>query len=239
MDVQRLAKVLALAASDNEAEALHALRTAGRLLEAAGMDFVSLAGRLAEGGAAPLPNAERLEDLEDALFDLRNEVRRLRSENERLRQGGAAPSGLAEAAQDAAHLIRLTAELGETREALAVERRRAERAEGNEQSLHTELVRALGAAETLTTQVETLKGRCDRLEAENRRLGLVAKALRGEMDEMLADRNHPLPPPASLPPPAPVVAVAEPAPRRAVAAPTPPAVRRGKVAPPAGQYALF
>jgi regulator of replication initiation timing len=242
MDVQRLAKVLALAASDNEVEALHALRTAGRLLESAGLDFVALAANLAGGG--PLHGATRLEDLEDTVFDLRNEIRHLRSENEKLRrEGPAAPApGLADAAQDAALLIRLKAELDDTKDTLAAEKRRADGAEREILVLHGDLGQAVAVAEQLANQAETLKGRCDRLEAENRRLGLVATALKGELDERLADRTHPLPPAAppstATAPAAPPVARAEPAPRRPTASAQPP--RRAKSAAlPANQYALF
>ncbi|CUW38180.1 Putative Metalloendopeptidase-like membrane protein [Magnetospirillum sp. XM-1] len=239
MDVQRLAKVLALAASDNDAEALHALRTAGRLLESAGLDFVALASRLAEGG--PVVSATRLEDLEDTVFDLRNEIRHLRSENEKLRQGGpVAGGGLAAAAQDVAQTIRLKAELDELRETLGAEKRRADSAQAAERALHADLVQAAELAERLGAQFDSLKGRADRLEAENRRLGLVAAALKVELDERIADQSHPLPPPlaAAVPPaPAPVVR-AEPAPRRA-SAPPPPAARRGKAGAPVSQYALF
>lgn len=243
MDVQRLAKVLALAASDNDAEALHALRTAGRLLEGAGLDFVALASRLAEGG--PVVSATRLEDLEDTVFDLRNEVRHLRSENEKLRQGGpvtaggVAAGGLAAAAQDAAQSIRLKAELDELRETLGAEKRRADAAQAAERALHADLVQAAELAERLGVQFDSLKGRADRLEAENRRLGLVAAALKVELDERIADQSHPLPPPLpAMTPPAPVVR-AEPAPRRASAPPPPAAARRGKAGAPASQYALF
>jgi len=83
MDVRKLAKVLALAASDNDAEALHALRTARRLLDIHGMDFVELAGRLA---ASPETDDAVLESLENTIFDLRAEVRRLRADNERLQK---------------------------------------------------------------------------------------------------------------------------------------------------------
>ncbi|ARJ66650.1 metalloendopeptidase [Magnetospirillum sp. ME-1] len=243
MDVQRLAKVLALAASDNDAEALHALRTAGRLLEAAGLDFVALASRLAEGG--PVVSATRLEDLEDTVFDLRNEIRHLRSENEKLRQGGpvagtgAAAGGLAAAAQDVAQSIRLKAELDELRETLGAEKRRADAAQAAERTLHADLVQAAELAERLGAQFESLKGRADRLEAENRRLGLVAAALKAELDERIADQSHPLPPSlptVTSPAPAPVVR-ADPAPRRASA--PPPAARRGKAGAPVNQYALF
>lgn len=237
MDVQRLAKVLAMAASDNETEALHALRTAGRLLEGAGLDFVALAGRLSESG--PVISATRLEDLEDTVFDLRNEIRHLRSENESLRRGGpAAPAaGLAGAAQDAAQVIRLRAELDDLRETLAAEKMRAERAHQAEAALRSDLAQAIEVAERLAAQFETLKGRTDRLEAENRRLGLVATALKGELDERIADQSHPLPP-ITTPPP--VMARAEPAPRRPAPMPVVPPARRSKPgAAPVNQYALF
>ena len=235
MDVQRLAKVLALAASDNDSEALHALRTAGRLLEGAGLDFVALASHLA--GSGPVVSATRLEDLEDTVFDLRNEIRHLRSENEKLRQTGPAPSaGLAGAAQDAAQVIRLRAELDEVRETLGAEKRRADAAQAGERALHTDLAQAIEAAERLTAQYEILKSRNDRLEAENRRLGLVAAALKGELDERIADQTHPLPP--ITVPTAPVLR-ADPAPRRASVPPPPAAARRTKPAVPANQYALF
>ena len=46
LDSERLCKLLALASSDNDAEALAALRKARLHLDAAGEDFVSLADRL-------------------------------------------------------------------------------------------------------------------------------------------------------------------------------------------------
>ena len=240
MDVQKLAKVLAMAASDNETEALHALRTAGRLLNGAGLDFVSLAGRLAESG--PVISSTRLEDLEDTVFDLRNEIRHLRSENETLRRGGpaapaAAAAGLASAAQDAAQVIRLRAELDDLRETLTAEKLRADRAHQAEGAIRADLAQAIEVAERLAVQFETLKGRTDRLEAENRRLGLVATALKGELDERIADQSHPLPPIVAAPP---VMARAEPAPRRPAPMPVAPAARRAKPgAAPVNQYALF
>lgn len=240
MDVQKLAKVLAMAASDNDAEALHALRTAGRLLEGAGLDFVALAERLA--GSGPVVSVTRLEDLEDTVFDLRNEVRHLRSENERLRKGlpvgpasAAATPNLADTAQDLAQTIRLQAELDAARSDMA-------QGKAREEDLRGDLAQAIDVAQRLTQQFETLKGRNDRLEAENRRLTLVAGALKAELDERIADRDHPLPSPTQRPDtiarPEPMARV-EAAPRRA---PAPPPVvaphRRGKAAP-ANQYALF
>ena len=238
MDVQKLAKVLAMAASDNDAEALHALRTAGRLLEGAGMDFVALAERLA--GSGPVVSVTRLEDLEDTVFDLRNEVRHLRSENERLRKGlpvgpASATPNLADTAQDLAQTIRLQAELDAVKASLAEGKAR-------EEDLRGDLAQAIDVAQRLTQQFETLKGRNDRLEAENRRLTLVAGALKAELDERIADRDHPLPSPTQRPDtiarPEPMARV-EAAPRRS-AAPPPVVVapRRGKAAP-ANQYAMF
>ncbi|CAA7613137.1 Metalloendopeptidase-like membrane protein [Candidatus Terasakiella magnetica] len=227
--------MLAMAASDNEAEALHALRTASRLLEGAGLDFVAVAARLSDGG--PL-RAAATDHLEDAIFDLRNEVRHLRTENERLRRdqpAAAANSGLAVAAQDAAQLIRLRAELDQARESLATEAARAAKAEADERSLRDDLGQAIAVAERLTHQFEQLKGRKDRLEAEVRRLSLVAGALKAELDERIADQTHPLPTPTQRPD---TIIRPEPAPRRAMPVPPLPAARRGKAVP-ANQYALF
>ena len=224
-----------MAASDNDTEALHALRTAGRLLDNAGLDFVALAERLSTSD--PTVSLTRLEDLEDTVFDLRNEIRHLRSENERLRLGTpAAAPNLADAALGAAQTIRLQAELDAVRAELAQSR-------GQESALRGDLAQAIDVAERLTRQFETLKGRNDRLEAENRRLTLVAGALKAELDERIADREHPLPTPTQRPEsivrPEPM-ARAEPAPRRAAGPPAVvvPAPRRGKPVA-ANQYALF
>jgi len=231
MDVQKLAKVLAMAASDNETEALHALRTAGRLLENDGLDFVALAERFS--GSGPVVNPTRMEDLEDTVFDLRNEIRHLRSENERLRQtpgaAVAAAPNLADAAQDAAQVIRLRAELDASERELERAMAGAHQAE---LALQADLAQAISVAEKLAEQFEQLKARNDRIEAENRRLGLMAGALKAELDERIADASHPLPPASA---PAVPIAAAEPTPRRA--APPPPA-RRGK-GQPVSQYALF
>jgi hypothetical protein len=235
MDVHKLAKVLAMAASDNEAEALHALRTATRLLDNAGLDFVSLAERLSD--STRTASGGRLDELEDAVFDLRNEIRHLRGENERLRQGPAAgsPPNLAAATQDAAQAIRLRAELDAARDELA---RAGADGQARDLALRADLAQAIDVAERLTRQFEMAKGRADRLEAENRRLSLMAAALKAELDERLADSLHPLPSPTQRPDsivrPEPM-ARPEPPPRRASPSP---AARRGKV-PPAGLYAVL
>ncbi|CAA7623335.1 DUF2786 domain-containing protein [Magnetospirillum sp. SS-4] len=235
MDVHKLAKVLAMAASDNEAEAVHALRTAARLLDNAGLDFVALAERLSE--SEPPAAAGRLDELEDTVFDLRNELRHLRAENERLRRETPPPpaaASLAGAAQDAAHIIRLRAELDAARDDLA---RAMADGLARDQAFHSDLAQAADMVGRLTEQVEQARGRAARLEAENRRLSLVAGALKAELDERAADRLHPLPSPTQRPEtivrPEPM-ARPEPSPRR----PPPAAARRGKAAP-AGQYALF
>ncbi|KAF0223534.1 MAG: Membrane protein related to [Rhodospirillaceae bacterium] len=176
MDAQKLAKVLAMAASDNETEALHALRTARRLLDSHGTDFVGLAKRLAGGEAA--------EALEDAVFDLRNEVRQLRSENERLRQGrpataaAVAPS-FQDAARDAAELIRLRAELDGLRAEML-------RALAHEATLQEQFRHALAEAGALGLRLSEAESRRLRLEAENRRLSHANHALRLDLAEAQA-----------------------------------------------------
>lgn len=178
MDAQKLAKVLAMAASDNETEALHALRTARRLLDSHGTDFVGLANRLAGGEAA--------EALEDAVFDLRNEVRHLRSENERLRQGrpenaaaAAMPPSFQEAARDAAELIRLRAELDGLRAEML-------RALAHEATLQEQFRHALAEAGALGLRLSEAESRRLRLEAENRRLSHANHALKLDLAEAQA-----------------------------------------------------
>lgn len=180
MDVQKLAKVLALAASDNETEAVHALRMARRLLDAHGVDFVELARRVAEG--APAVN----EALEDAVFDLRNEIRHLRCENERLKQGRAPvtaePASFHEAARDAAAAIRLRAELADLTDALELERAETLRLKLVEASLRE----ALSNASKLAARVQEVEARRLRVEAENRRMLHANHALNVELAEALA-----------------------------------------------------
>jgi len=202
MDVQKLAKVLALAASDNDTEALQALRTAKRLLEGEGADFVELARRLTEGAQS---DAVGREVLEDAIFDLRNEIRHLRSENERLKQGrgggpapAAEPPSFQDAARAAADVIRLRAELANLSDALTVERDEVLRMKAVEANLHQSFQEALAEA-----------GRM-RLEAENRRLLHANHALSVDLAEARAAR--PAPEPEPMQPKVPVAA--KQAPRR-------------------------
>lgn len=222
MDLQKIAKVLALAASDNEAEALHALRTAKRLLDAEGADFVELANHLGGDGVSRAT-------LENAIFDLRNEIRDLRCENERLKQArgmpsGAEPSSMFGAAQAAGDVIRLRAELAHLTETLEHERTQLRHVLANEAALHHALQEALADAAQTKQRMVDGESRRMRLEAENRRLLHANHALTVELEEAKA-----LPPMPPAPP-------AEPVPELASAKKTRPRrVAHGG----AGQYALF
>lgn len=222
MDLQKIAKVLALAASDNEAEALHALRTAKRLLDAEGADFVELANRLGGDGVSRAA-------LENAVFDLRNEVRDLRCENERLKQArglpsGSEPSSMFGAAQAAGDVIRLRAEVSALAEALECERAQLRHVLANEAALHHALQEALADAAQAKQRMVDGESRRMRLEAENRRLLHANHALTVELEEA---RALPLVPAAVPAEPVAELASAKKArPRR---------VAHGG----AGQYALF
>ncbi len=174
MNFDKLAKVLALAASSNDAEAVHALRTARRLLEGEGLDFVELAGRLA---AAPGADPTLVDRLQDTCFDLRNELRHLRSENERLKRiPTPAPVGLAQAAETAAAAIRLRALLAEAETELAAERDRARQWEAAAAHHAHRLEETQGEALRLAARLADLDRLRQRLEAENRRLTIAALA---------------------------------------------------------------
>lgn len=75
----RLAKVMALASSDNTDEALAGLRSARKMLTAAGLDFVDLAHALAEGEVI----SEELVELREVVADLRRQLRHERAERRR------------------------------------------------------------------------------------------------------------------------------------------------------------
>lgn len=213
MDIDRLAKVLALAASDNDAEAVHALRTAHRLLAEHGTDFIDLTSRLAR--------AKDIDALEDAMFDLRNEIRTLRAENERLRQGrfpvAPAPAAdLFDATRTAAEVIRLRAEIDIAR-ADAAQARAIEEAQQDQYRLLLEELTALSA------RLGESEGRRIRLESENRRLAHANHSLSVELAAAHAQDGGS---------------------HAAIALALPERSRKGHAAPPAsdksrGQYALF
>lgn len=197
MDVQKLAKVLAMAASDNEIEALHALRMAKRLLDGHGADFVELGRRLAEGG----PDRAHVEALEDAVFDSRNEIRHLRGELEKLRQGRAPVAepiphpSFQEAAKEAAAAIRLRAELANMTEELEVARTEMLRLQAHEIALQEQFRDALAEAGRVAVKLSEADTRRMRLEVENRRLTHANHALKIEFEE-LESRAVMAPPPA-------------------------------------------
>ncbi len=158
MASDRIAKVLALAASDNEAEALHALRTAQRLLAAEGIDFVELSRRLIAGD-----ESEALTAMEDELFDLRAEVRRLRGEIDKpVRPPADSANGFGRAAETEAQLIRLRARLAELTADLEGER--------------SQTLRLQASNANLLRQCEETH----RLRQENRRLIQIAEAMAAE-----------------------------------------------------------
>lgn len=228
MDLQKIAKVLALAASDNEAEALHALRTAKRLLDSEGADFVELANRV--GGNDGASRAA----LENAVFDMRNEIRDLRCENERLKQGrglpsAAEPSSMFDAARAASDVIRLRAELAEMTENLEREHTQLRHVLANEAALHHALQEALAEAAQAKALRADGEARRMRLEVENRRLLHANHALTVELEEARA--HPPVFAPALL---APQPGHDEPAAERK---PRGTARARAKVG--ANQYALF
>lgn len=190
MDAQKLAKVLAMAASDNEAEALHALRTAKRLLDGHGVDFVEVARRVADAHPAAAGSSRaQVEDLEDAIFDLRNEIRHLRAENERLKQGRAAappaaePASFADAARDAAAAIRLRAELAEARDRIELLENDVLALKAHEAQAREHLKQEMAEAGRMATRVEDLESRRLRLEAENRRLSIDGQSLAAQLAE--------------------------------------------------------
>lgn len=189
MDAQKLAKVLAMAASDNEIEAVHALRTARRLLDASGVDFVEVARRVACAQVPDSGSAQvRIEDLEDSLFDLRNELRHVRAENERLRKGPAptVPPSLAEAARDAADSIRLRAELANLRDLHEEQGAEILRLKAQGVGLTEQITLARAEAARLAGRVQELDGQRARLEAENRRLATTNRAPSLNLDESSA-----------------------------------------------------
>ncbi len=185
MDMRKLAKVLALAASDNDAEAVHALRTLKRLLDGQGNDFVDLA-RWAEAGAQADARPARANDadaLEDAVFDLRNELRRLRTENEKLRQGFP-PMAAADA--DGGEAAQLRGQLQHALGALEVERAESCRLRATQSTMRQQFQDALSEAGRISQRLNDIDAHRARLEAENHRLSHTNHALTVQLDDAMA-----------------------------------------------------
>ena len=86
LDVTRFAKVLALAGSDVDGEALAAVRKAGKMLQAANLSFTDIAqslgsGAIIEGGGDELARLRlRLADADRLIRAYQKEVAKLRAE---------------------------------------------------------------------------------------------------------------------------------------------------------------
>jgi hypothetical protein len=80
LDMERFAKVLALAGSDIDGEALAALRQARKMLRAANMSFTDIAQSAGSGGAVELTRLRvRLADAEALIRNYLQEIARLQA----------------------------------------------------------------------------------------------------------------------------------------------------------------
>jgi len=201
MDIQKLAKVLAMAGSENETEAAHALRTAKRMLTAEGLDFIDLAKAMSGAGDVSASV------LQDAIFDLRNEVRQLRAENNRLKQSSGTPASVTapppasfqDSAREAANLIRLRSELDAAMEQMAAQK-------AHEVELRRQINDLVAEADDLRRRLADAESRRMRSDVENRRLLHANHALDVENCELRAaltakSEPEPAPIPAALPAP--------------------------------------
>lgn len=225
MDMQKLAKVLAMAGSENETEATHALRMAKKILAVDGLDFIDLAKSVAAPASSSVSPTASNDVLHNAIFDLRNEVRQLRAENHRLKQGmpTAAPApaqSFHDSARDAATVIRLRSELDS-------ERAQTARLKQHESLLRQQLTDILAEADDLRRRLSDAESRRMRSDVENRRLLHANHALDVENCELrsaLAAQDD-APPPVKLPRPA--------------ARPVARGVEQAAIAAPIQQYSLL
>jgi hypothetical protein len=162
MDPRKFGKILSLAASDNEAEALRALQVAKRMLDGAGLDFVDLAhlATATEAGG----EAELVAELQESLARIRRENRLLKVENRRLRT--ATPATAPECDRDVAD-VKLK---------LAAERSARARAEAERLAVAEEAARLAADIRQLTAACSHLK--CELERSEHERYRLVAEARR-------------------------------------------------------------
>ncbi|WP_173979047.1 hypothetical protein [Magnetospirillum sp. UT-4] len=160
MDPTKFGKILSLAASDNEAEALRALQVAKRMLDGAGLDFVDLAHLATsteEGG-----EAEAIAELQESLARIRRENRLLKVENRRLRT--ATPATAPECARDVADVERK----------LAAEMSARARAEAERLAADEDAVRMAAEIRQLAAACSHL--RCELERSEHERYRLIAEA---------------------------------------------------------------
>src|SRR5262249_41920028 len=92
LDISRFVKVLALAGSNADGEALAALRTAQRMLCSANMSFTDVAQSL-ENGMPASDNSDELARLRAELADAVKLIRAYRKELDQLRARRAASTG--------------------------------------------------------------------------------------------------------------------------------------------------
>jgi chromosome segregation ATPase len=179
MDALKFGKILSLAASDNEAEALRAIQAAKRMLTAAGLDFVDLANLAT--APAEIEESGALADLREKLLQLRRENRQLKGENRRLRAsrpipelGGARDIEKADRRSAAEKAARERAEVACAQLTELIGRLEKEREiAGQEAARLTAEVRRLNAAAAhQDSELQRSKNAYDRLAAEVRKLSL-------------------------------------------------------------------
>lgn len=181
MDTTKLAKVLARAASDNEAEAVRALHLAKRILAGMGLDFVDIANLMTE---APAPdNSTELDDLKARLLELRREVRQLKGENRRLRSGAPAPT---------APMIATLAELEQRLIAEGEARKTAESANGELAQcilkLEQDSREISGQLSQMQTMLQSASDEILRLAREARQLKAGTECLNAKLEHSETER---------------------------------------------------
>lgn len=173
MDPSKFAKVLSLAASDNEAEALRAIQTAKRMLAGVGLDFVDLANLVTRPGGGH--EAETVDALRETIALLRRENRQLKGENRRLRAGSSIPrQGGAEEIIEAERRLatereaRLLAEAASTQLAAEIRCLKAAAASMKDALARGELERYRGIAEARKLALAAVRGPVPRRSSRGR-----------------------------------------------------------------------
>jgi chromosome segregation ATPase len=169
MDSIKFAKILSLAASDNEAEAARALQAAKRMLITAGLDFVDVANLIATPANAP--DTAIVDDLQEQLWRLTRENRLLKSENRRLRTESSV----------AKPTPANTTPVAEIERRLAVETAVRRRAEAT-------CVQLAGQIAQLEEAQQVAAAETARMASELRRLKAAAAHLNGELERSETER---------------------------------------------------